>query len=418
MVFRTSTSGHGAYFDNDYMWMDANNSFTLGYDNTTTHSNETKITASDAAASDAFGWSVAVGSGRVVVGVPFDDDAGTSSGSAYIFDLEGTQIAKITAPSGAGTSDNFGYSVAVGSDSIIIGEINGDNGTLNIGTVYVYDLDGTYKNRISPRLTTNPSRNFGREVAVGSGRIVIGDPYNDFSGTDAGAIHICQSPLDPDDIDQTPQAQIFASDAAAGDQFGIGVAVGCGRIVVGAPNNDDVASSTGSAYIFDLDGNEITKLNNSDPYTGDQFGCSVAVGCGRIVVGAQGEDDGGANSGSAYVYDLEGNLITKITASDAAAQDNFGSSVAVGNGRIIVGAPFDQDNGFGSGSAYIFDLDGTQLAKITASDAAAGDGFGDRVAIGSGKIVIGARYNDDNGTDSGSVYIYDIPLNSKHILDI
>ncbi len=418
MVFRTSTSGHGSYFDNDYMWMDANNSFTLGYDDTTTHSNETKITASDAAASDFFGSSVAVGSGRVVVGVPSNDDAGSSSGSAYIFDLEGTQIAKITAPSGAAASNQFGYSVAVGLDSIIIGERNGDYRATNIGTVYVYDLDGTYKNRISPRNITNPSRDFGSSVSIGSGRIVIGDPNNDFSGTDAGAIHICQSILNPDEIDQSPQEQIFASDAAAGDKFGSSVAVGSGRIVVGAPYNDDVPTSSGSAYIFDLDGNEITKITTSDAASGDTFGWSVAVGNGRIVVSALGDDDAGTSSGSAYVYDLEGNLITKITASDGAASDSFGRSLAVGNGRIVVGAQDNDDNGSGSGSAYIFDLDGTELAKITASDAAAGDAFGSQVAIGSGKIVIAAIYNDDNGSDSGSAYIYDIPLNSKHILDI
>jgi len=420
MVFRTSTSGHGAYFDNDYMWMDANNSFTLGYDDTTTHSNETKITASDAAADDFFGSSVAVGSGRVVVGVPSNDDAGSSSGSAYIYDLDGTQIAKLTAPIGANTSNQFGASVAVGLDSIIIGEINSDFLASNIGAVWVYDLDGTYINRIQPRNITNPSRNFGNVVSIGSGRIVIGDSGNDFSGTDAGAIHICQILLKPDEIYQyqKPQEQIFASDAAAGDKFGASVAVGCGRIVAGAPNNDDVPSSSGSAYIFDLDGNEITKLTASDAASGDQFGWSVAVGNGRIVVGAQGNDDAGGGSGSAYVYDLEGTLITKITASDAAAGDSFGKSVAVGNGRIIVGAEGNDDNGSGSGSAYIFDLDGTQLAKITASDAAAGDAFGAKVAIGSGKIVIAARYNDDNGSNSGSAYIYDIPLNSKHILDI
>ena len=71
----------------------------------------------------------------------------------------------------------------------------------------------------------------------------------------------------------------------------------------------------------------------------------------------------------------------KITASDGASSDLFGFSVAVGNGRIVVGAYGD---GSFSGSAYIFDLDGTQLAKITASDGAAGDYFGISVAVGNG----------------------------------
>jgi hypothetical protein len=417
MVFRTSTSGHGAYFDNDYMWMDANNSFTLGYDDTTTHSNETKITASDAAASDFFGSSVAVGSGRVVVGVPFDDDAGTSSGSAYIFDLDGTQIAKITAPSGAGASDNFGYSVAVGSDRIVVGAKNADDGPFNGGSAFIFDLDGNIIDTIFD-YDYKSNASFGSAVAVGSGRIVVGAINHQGPNTgdySAGAAFIYRLNT-PDSRNQSKT--IKASDAWASDNFGCSVAVGSGRIVVGALNNDDVPSSSGSAYIFDLDGNELTKITASDAASGDQFGCSVAVGNGRIVVGAQGNDDDGGGSGSAYVYDLEGNLITKITASDAATGDAFGASVAVGSGRIVVGAAYNDDNGSSSGSAYIFDLDGTQLAKITAGDAAAGDEFGAAVAVGSGKIVIAARYNDDNGTDSGSAYIYDIPLNSKHILDI
>ena len=99
----------------------------------------------------------------------------------------------------------------------------------------------------------------------------------------------------------------------------------------------------------------------------------------------------------------------KITASDGAAGDYFGYSVAVGSGRIVVGADFNDDNGTSSGSAYIYDLDGNQLAKITASDGAASDYFGYSVAVGSGRIVVGAYVDDDNGTDSGSAYIYETP---------
>ena len=107
---------------------------------------------------------------------------------------------------------------------------------------------------------------------------------------------------------------------------------------------------------------------------------SVAVGNGKIVVGAREDDDNGAESGSAYIFDLDGTQLSKITASDGASDDFFGTSVAVGNGRIVVGASGDDDNGSSSGSAYIFDLDGTQLAKITASDGAASDFFGTSVA--------------------------------------
>ena len=151
------------------------------------------------------------------------------------------------------------------------------------------------------------------------------------------------------------------------------------------------------------------KITASDGAADDEFGRAVAVGSGRIVVGARLNDDAGSASGSAYIFDLDGNQLAKITASDAAAEDSFGYSVAVGSGRIVVGAYRDDDAGSSSGSAYIFDLDGTELSKITASDGAADDFFGSSVAVGCGRIVVGAYGNDDGGADSGSAYIYTTP---------
>src|SRR6056300_909031 len=87
-----------------------------------------------------------------------------------------------------------------------------------------------------------------------------------------------------------------------------------------------------------------------------------------------------------------------LIASDGSFEDNFGNSVAVGNNLIVVGAPYDDDNGSNSGSVYIFDLDGNQLAKITASDSG-GSYLGSAVAIGNGKIA---------ATAAGALYIYDL----------
>jgi len=378
---------------------------TATYDKTTTPSNETKITASDAAAGDHFGYSVAVGSGRIVVGARFDDDNGTSSGSAYIFDLDGNQLAKITASDGAG-SDRFGGSVAVGSGRIVVGALFDDDNGTNSGSAYIFDLDG---NQLTKITASDGFGNdfFGTSVAVGSGRIVVGAPDDDDNGASSGSAYIF-------DLDGNQLAKITASDGSANDFFGESVAVGCGRIVVGAYGD---AGSAGSTYIFDLDGNQLTKITASDGATGDEFGISVAVGSGRIVVGAWGDDVGSnADQGSAYIYDLDGNNEVKITASDGAASDFFGDSVAVGSGRIVVGAFNDDDNGSNSGSAYIFDLDGNQLTKITASDGANDDRFGDSVAVGSGRIVVGAFQDDDNGSNSGSAYIYETPKQT-HYLD-
>ena len=135
----------------------------------------------------------------------------------------------------------------------------------------------------------------------------------------------------------------------------------------------------------------------------------MAIGSGRIVVGAYLDDDNGSASGSAYIFDLNGTQLAKIKASDGAASDRFGVSVAVGSGRIVVGADLDDDLGSSSGSAYIYDLNGTQLNKIKASDGAASDRFGFSVAVGSGRICVGAYVDSDNGSASGSAYIFPTP---------
>ena len=137
-------------------------------------------------------------------------------------------------------------------------------------------------------------------------------------------------------------------------------------------NKVGLISTKGALDLTTIPSNE-NKITASDGAAGDSFGNSVAVGNGRIVVGAYADN---SYQGSAYIFDLNGTQLAKITASDGAVDDFFGQSVAVGNGRIVVGAYADDDNGSQSGSAYIFDLDGTQLAKITASDDAGGDGFG------------------------------------------
>jgi len=367
-------------------------------DVTTIPSNETKILASDGASGDFFGISVAIGSGRIVVGAHLDDDAGTSSGSAYIFDLDGNQLTKITA-SDAAAGDRFGYSVAIGSGRIVVGaHLDGDAGTSS-GSAYIFDLDGNQLTKITASDAAAGDR-FGYSVAVGSGRIVVGAYLDDDKGPSSGSAYIF-------DLNGNEIAKITASDGADGDNFGISVAIGSGRIVVGADANDDIQSSSGSAYIFDLNGNEIAKITASDPINKGVFGVSVAAGSGRIVVGAQDED--GATPGSAYIFDLDGNQLNKISSSDGANGDRFGTSVAIGLGRIVVGAYADDDAGSSSGSAYIFDLDGNELTKITASDQAGGDRFGSSVAIGSGRIVVASNQNDDNGTNAGSAYIYETP---------
>ena len=143
------------------------------------------------------------------------------------------------------------------------------------------------------------------------------------------------------------------------------------------------------------------KLTASDAAADDRFGISVAVAGDTAVVGAFLDDTlAGTDAGSAYVFVRSGGAWTqqaKLTASDAAADDPFGDSVAVAGDTAVVGALDDTLAGTDAGSAYVFVRSGgawTQQAKLTASDAAADDQFGYSVAVAGDTAVVGAYFDD------------------------
>ncbi|MCH8152799.1 MAG: FG-GAP repeat protein, partial [Planctomycetes bacterium] len=160
--------------------------------------------------------------------------------------------------------------------------------------------------------------------------------------------------------------------------------------------------STAPAYA-DL-GDQLFKLLADDGAEFDSFGVSVAISGATAIVGSPNDDDNGAGSGSAYLFDTTtGRQLAKLLPDDGAEGDIFGISVAVSGATAIVGAMRDDDNGFNSGSAYLFDTTtGDQIAKLLPDDGAAGDIFGISVAINGATAIVGARNDDDNGTASGS----------------
>ena len=255
---------------------------------------------------------------------------------------------------------------------------------------------------------------FGASVAISGDYAVVGACWDDDAGSSSGSAYIFKR----DGTAWTEQAKITASDGVAWDCFGWSVAISGDYAVVGAPRDSDCGS--GSAYIFKRDGTawaEQAKITASDGAVGDYFGRSVAISGDYAVVGAVGaDDDAGSWSGSAYIFKRDGTTWIeqdKINACDGAADDYFGARVAMSGDYAIVGVSGDDDAGLDSGSAYIFKRDGTawtEQAKITASDGAADDYFGYSVAISGDYAVAGAHWDDDAGTNSGSAYIYDIPI--------
>ena len=209
--------------------------------------------------------------------------------------------------------------------------------------------------------------------------------------------------------DYAQLAKLVAGDAAASDYFGFSLAIDGDTVVIGA-----YGAGPGVAYILRAsDGVQLAKLMAADAASGDEFGWSVAINGDTVVVGARQDDDGGSNSGSVYVFRTSDGgatygQVAKLTAADAAANDWFGYSVAIDSDTVVVAAVRKDGN---TGAVYVFrTTDGGatygQVAKLAASDAAAGDYFGDSVAIDGDTIVVGADGDDDAGTRSGSAYVF------------
>ena len=340
-----------------------------------------------------------------VVGVPRDNG---EIGSAYVYDatdLSATPT-KLTAFDGA-ASDQFGISVASTNDKIVVGSYFDDDKGSASGSVYVFDANDL--SATPTKLTAfdgTQHDNFGHSVDATADNIVVGAP-NDGDGGE-GSVYV----FDANNLSTQPM-KLTAFDGAAYDQFGSSVAATADKIVVSAHLDDDGGDSSGSVYVYDA--NDLsatpTKLTAFDGATKDQFGRSVAATADKIIVGASRDDDKGTDSGSVYVYDANDLSAqpTKLTAFDGASRDYFGYSVAATTDKIVVGAYLDDDKGSSSGSVYVYDANDLSATptKLTAFDGADRDWFSRPVAAAFDTIVVSAYGNDDNGDASGSVYVYD-----------
>lgn len=225
-------------------------------------------------------------------------------------------------------------------------------------------------------------------------------------------------------------AKLESSGQAAGDGLGAGVAVAGEAIAVGAPGEDQGFYARGAAYVFTEppggwtgEVTESATLLPTNPADFDRFGHAVAADNDVVVVAASYADPNGDDSGAVYVFvkppgGWAGTLTesARLLPADGAAGDNFGCSVAIEGETIVVGSRYDDDQGSNSGSVYVF-LEPTggwssivhHSAKLTASNGAVDDNLGTAVSISGDVIVAGAQRHDHWGIDSGAAYVFEKP---------
>jgi hypothetical protein len=390
---------------------------------------QAQVTASDGAQQDQLGYSVAISGDTAVVGANGADTAGgTNAGAAYVFTRSGgvwTQQQKLTASDGA-QGDFFGFSVAISGDTVIVSAHTKDTaGGSDAGAAYVFTRSGGVWTQ-QQKLTASDGAQgdlFGFSVAISGDTAIVGAVHHDLGIiTDAGAAYVFTRVGGV----WNQQQKLTASDGQLDSLFGHSVAINGDTAVVGAylQGVAGIGTNAGAAYVFTRSGGVWTqqqRLFASDGGPADNFGSSVAISGDTAVVGAINADTaGGSRAGAAYVFTRSGGVWTqqqKLTASDGTANQLFGYSVGISGDTVIVGAYRDGTTAVPDvGAAYVFTRGGgtwTEQQKIVASDGTLGDAFGFSVAISGTTAISGAFANDTAaGVNAGSAYFFNLVCNT------
>ncbi len=371
-----------------------------------------KITASDGAAGDRFGLSVAISDDTLLVGANGNDDQADDAGAAYLFERNQGgadnwgQVKKLTADDGA-AGDFFGRSVTISGDTLLIGVSQDDIQ----GAAYLFkrnqggaDNWGQVKKFTAPGSTVGDQ--FGRSVAISGDTLFIGASGDNDQADNAGAVYLFER--NQGGIDNWGQIKKITTDS--GSFFGEALAISNDTLLVASPGEGGLQ---GAVYLFERNQGgadnwgQVTKLTAVDGAASDQFGYSMAISGDTLLIGTVGS---GSGARAAYLFNRQGNLwqqVKKPIASDGVAGDYFGRSVAISNDTLLVGAFQANDL---QGVAYLFERNQGgadnwgQIKKITASDGAAGDRFGLSVAISGDTLLVGAT--GDNGFQ-GAAYLFE-----------
>ena len=362
-----------------------------------TWTEQQELAASDGFVGDQFGWSVSVSGDTAVIGAVSKNNA---QGAAYVLVRSSgawTQQQELTAFDGA-ADDYFGFSASVSGDTAVIGAWNKTiNSQSGQGAAYVFVRSGGVWTRQQELTASDGAWDdaFGYSVSVSGDTAVIGAP-----GNGAAYVFVRSGGV------WSEQQELTASDETAGDYFGYSVSVSGGTALIGASAKN---TNQGAAYVFVQSGQVWTQqqeLTASDGAAKDSFGFSVSMSGGTAVIGAPGNN---GSQGAAYGFALSGGVWGqqgKLTASDGAAGDSFGNSVSVSGASAVIAAYHKNAD---QGAAYLFALSGGgwgQQQEFTASDGVAGDYFGRSVSVSGDTAAIGAVGRNNS---LGAAYVFAVP---------
>jgi hypothetical protein len=362
----------------------------------------------------AFGFAVAaLGKDRLYIGTPYDNAGASSAGAAYVYNSGGKSLSAITNPYPS-PEDYLGWSFAtLGNDRVIIGAPYADGYGFNAGAAVMYDTNNTLLS-----VFVNPNGGYevwaGETVAVvGNDLVLLGADGDDTGFVDSGAAYLFN----------TNGVFLFAftnPTPAASDYFGCAVAgLGRNRVLIGAYRDDAAAVDAGAAYMYNTNGILLRTFLPPHPRTGDGFGASVApVGDSFVLIGGLRDDAGLADATRVYLYRTNGSLVTTFTNPAPALHTYFGYPVkALANDRVLIGSVqlFD-DTGTDPGRVYLFHTNGTLLATFVNPDPANGGHFGHGFTpIGTNRVLFGAWGDNTGAPGAGKAYLFALSTNHPHV---
>jgi hypothetical protein len=407
-----------------------------------------------------FGRSVAVAGNTIVVGAPTTTILGNANqGAVFVFvepvtgGWAAASMYELTASDGR-AGDFFGGSVGIdaGGDTIVVGasQILGSGGP-GVAYVFVEPTPGgwattsTYNAELLGDDVTLFGE-FGSSVAIDAGgdTVVVGASFNPFIGygstnpdNQKGEAYVFVEPPGPSGPAWTPgplieTAKLIASDGKAGDALGfsVGINESGNTVVAGATDATINAQYQGAAYVFvEPTGGWVTptatpnynaKLFASDATPDSYLGWSVGISGNTVVAGATDATINAQYQGAAYVFVDPGpnpadwatptttpTYNAVLTASDGAARDEFGTSVAISGNTVVVGAPAAKDGtSTPQGAAYVFaePTTGGWTSTSTSSKltgGTVGSSFSSSAGINGNTIVVG-----DLVTTNGAAYVF------------
>ena len=374
-----------------------------------------KIFASDAQSGVFFGRFVSIEENYAFVSAYRDFENGSASGSLYIFEkLNGkfVQSQKLF-PDDGGVEEYFGYSLSSFGEWVITGAHHDSDFGASSGKAYILHLDNGKWDFFQTLVPNDLSEadEFGKTVDIYGDFAVSCSYLDDDNATNSGSVYIYKKENDSWNFFQKLQADVPIDHS----QFGLALDIYKDKLIVGAPYSKQDEISCGAIYIFEFSGNKWTQtahFSPSNPALNDEYGITVKIDDNYAFASSPKDDDAGKNSGSVYVYRKEDNkwkMHQKLIAPDGTAGDSFGNAMETDGNYLYVASYFDDDNGTNSGSVYIFENiagNWNYKTKFSPSDGDESDAFGASISIFDDTMLIGAYANDDYGFFAGAAYIF------------